>query len=204
MGAWLDLPCGIHDRVVELRQEASVVEVSPGVEIAPMVGRDGAPATAQHPAAPDYEAHEAPPRAEVPRCAGTGDDTVRDRWQGHGDEDYGDPQPGDADSVGVEPVTACRVERVEEHCLVLYLLVTVPPEQLGDARVDSLEQLRPREDRVADLAEEVLARHGDRGSEIARGPIHDREPSQHGIRNGLDRNTPPDEQPVEGRVHAGV
>src|SRR5438552_9236637 len=49
-----DLPCGIDDRVAELRQEAPVVEVPPRVEIGPMVGGDGAPSTPQHPAAPDY------------------------------------------------------------------------------------------------------------------------------------------------------
>src|SRR2546426_7790870 len=71
-----ELPCGIDDRVVELRQEAPVVEVPPRVEVAPMVGGDGAPATPQHPAAPEDEADEASPRAEVPRRAGAGKDTV--------------------------------------------------------------------------------------------------------------------------------
>jgi hypothetical protein len=66
------------------------------------------------------------------------------------------------------------------------------------------EQLRPREDRVADLAEEVLARHGDGAPQIARGPVHDREPSQQGIRDRVDGHTPPNEQPVERRVHTGM
>src|SRR5207249_4233353 len=84
-----------------------------------------------------------------------------------------------------EPVAACRVERVEEHRLVLHLLVAVPPEQPGNARGDAVEQPPPREDRVAELAEEVLARDGDRAPEIARGPVDDREPSQHGICRGV-------------------
>src|SRR5437016_871100 len=71
-----DLPCGIDDRVAELRQEAPVVEVPPRVEIGPMVGGDGAPSTPQHPAAPEDEADEAPPRVEVLRRAGAGKDTV--------------------------------------------------------------------------------------------------------------------------------
>src|SRR5436190_16461878 len=71
-----DLPCGIDDRVAELRQEAPVVEVPPRVEIGPMVGGDGTPSTPQHPAAPEDKADEAPPRVEVLRRAGAGKDTV--------------------------------------------------------------------------------------------------------------------------------
>src|SRR5438034_10819937 len=71
-----DLPCGIDDRVAELRQEAPVVEVPPRGEIGPRVGGDGAPSTPQHPAAPEDKAEEAPPRVEVLRRAGAGKDTV--------------------------------------------------------------------------------------------------------------------------------
>ena len=71
-----DLPCGIDDRVAELRQEAPVVEVPPRVEVEPMVGSDGAPSTPQHPAAPKDEADEAAPRVEVLRRAGAGEDAV--------------------------------------------------------------------------------------------------------------------------------
>ena len=41
-----NLPCRIDDRIVEFRQEAPVVEIPPWVEVAPMVGSDGAPSTA--------------------------------------------------------------------------------------------------------------------------------------------------------------
>src|SRR6059036_768151 len=85
-----DLPCGIDDRIAELRQEAPVVEVAPRVEVAPMVGGDGAPSTAQHPAAPEDKADEAAPRAEVVRRAGAGEDAVTDRWEREGEEDDGD------------------------------------------------------------------------------------------------------------------
>src|SRR5712692_9208503 len=71
-----DLPCGIDDRVTELRQEAPVVEVSPRVEIRPMVGGDRTPSTAQHPAAPEDEADQVPPRADILRRAGAGEDSV--------------------------------------------------------------------------------------------------------------------------------
>jgi hypothetical protein len=71
-----DLPCGIDHRVAELPQEAPVVEVPPRVEVVPMVGGDGAPATPQHPAAPEDETDEVPPRVEVLRRAGAGEDAV--------------------------------------------------------------------------------------------------------------------------------
>src|SRR5215831_19700541 len=157
-----DLPCGIDDRLAEFRQEAPVVEVPPRVEIAPMVGGNRAPSTPQHPATSEDKAQKVPPRVEVLRRAGASKDAVADRWEREGEEDNGDPQPGDAHGVGVESAAACGVERIKEHRLVLHLLVAVPPEQPGDARVDAVEQFGPREEHVADLAEEVLARHGDR------------------------------------------
>src|SRR5882724_7218162 len=70
------LPCRIDDRVAELREEAPVVQVPPRVEVAPMVGGNRAPSTPQHPAAPEDKADEAPPRAEVLRRAGAGEDTA--------------------------------------------------------------------------------------------------------------------------------
>src|SRR5438093_3311660 len=76
-----DLPCGIDDGIAEFRQEAPVVEVPPRVEVAPMVGGDGAPSTPQHPPAPEDETDEAPPRVEVPRGASAREDTVRDRGE---------------------------------------------------------------------------------------------------------------------------
>ena len=51
------LPGGIDDRVMELGQEGPVVQVSPRVEVAPMVGGDGVPSTPRHPAAPENEAN---------------------------------------------------------------------------------------------------------------------------------------------------
>src|SRR5215813_13105252 len=80
-----DLPCGIDDRVAKLRQEAPIVEVPPRMEVAPMVGGDGVPSTPQHPAAPENESDEIPPRVEVLRRAGAGEDTVRDRWDCEGE-----------------------------------------------------------------------------------------------------------------------
>src|SRR5437773_4197090 len=71
-----DFPGGIDDRVAELREEAPVVQVPPRVEVAPMVGGNRAPSTPQHPAAPEDKADEAPPRADVLRRAGAGEDTV--------------------------------------------------------------------------------------------------------------------------------
>src|SRR5579862_201273 len=198
------LPGRVDDRVAEFGQQAAVVEVAPWMEVAPMVGGDGAPSTAEHPAAPEDKADEPPPRAEVVCRAGAGEDAVADRWERQGKEDHGDPQPRDADSVCVDPVTTCRVEHVEEHRLVLNFLVAVPAEQPGDATVDAVEQLRPRENRMADLPEEVFARHGHRAPESARGPVDDREPSQRGVRDRLDRHLPPSEQAVERRVHAGM
>ena len=165
---------------------------------------DGAPSTPQHPAAPEDIANEAPPRVTIPRRSGAGKNTIRDRGEREDEQEDGDPQAGDADGVGVEPAAAYRVERVEEDRLVLHLLIAVPAEQPGDPRGDAVEQLRPREDHVADFAEEVLTRHGDRAPQIARGPVDDREPSQDGIRHGIDGHAPPGEQPVERGVHAGM
>jgi hypothetical protein len=145
-----------------------------------------------------------PPSAEIPCSARAREDTARDRWQRDYEEDDGDPQSGDADGIRVETLTACGVERVKEHRLVLHLLVAVPPEQRGDSRLDAVEQLPAREQRVADLAEEVLTRHRDRAAGIARGPVDDREPTHHGIRDGIDRHAPPHENPIERRVHGGV
>ena len=61
-----------------------------------MVGGNGAPSTPQHAATPENKAEEAPPRVEVLCRAGAGKDTVGDRWEREGEEDNGDPQPGDA------------------------------------------------------------------------------------------------------------
>src|SRR5262252_2722302 len=80
-----DLPCRIDHRVAKIRQEPPIVEVPPRVEVVPMVGGDGSPSTAQHPAAPENEADEVPPRVEVLRRAGAGEDTVRDRWECEGE-----------------------------------------------------------------------------------------------------------------------
>ena len=52
------LPDGIDDRGAEVRQEAPVVEILPRMEVAPMVGSDGAPSTVQHTAAPEDKADE--------------------------------------------------------------------------------------------------------------------------------------------------
>src|SRR5581483_868883 len=132
------LPGGIDDRVAGLRQDAPIVEVPPGMEVTSMIGNHGAPSTAKHRVAPEDEADETSPRVHVPRGAGAGDDAIRNRRKRERDEDESDPQPGDADGIGVEPAAADGVKRVEEHRLVLDLLVAMPPEQPGDARVDTL------------------------------------------------------------------
>src|SRR4029453_8084918 len=100
---------------------------------------DGAPSTPQHPAAPEYEAHEAPPGERISRGTSAGEDAIRNRRERQGHENDSDPEPGDADRVGVDASAACRVERIEEHRLVLDLLIAMPPKQPRNARVDAVE-----------------------------------------------------------------
>ncbi len=66
----------VRSGLEKLRQQPPVVEVTPWVEITPVVGSDRAQSTAEHPGATEDEPNQASPGTKVQDGAGAGQNPV--------------------------------------------------------------------------------------------------------------------------------